>query len=151
MTGQWRQLAAVNRFIKGKENYAQTGMVAVLVEQRFKAAHIFGRRGNIGALVTAKIFKHIVVVIAEAARVNLHHQTIFNTHTCHLGQHLTAEQFSLFRAGGPSAHHIIERAAFVEAQIGGGRSGVAVVCGGGAHGNKEFATFAVGGQVAFPC
>ncbi len=67
------------------------------------------------------------VVIAERAGVDLHHQAIVDAHTCHLGQHLGAEQLGIGRAR-RSGHDAPEQRGGIRlVEIGGGGGRMAVI------------------------
>ena len=81
MSGQRGQLTGIHGFIKREQNNIQTWIVAVFIQQRFQCVNIFGLQWNIGAFITAEFGKHIVIVVTECARMDLHNHSIFNTHT----------------------------------------------------------------------
>jgi hypothetical protein len=56
------------------------------------------------AHVAAVALIDLAVVVAHAARVNLHHQPVFQAHLRHLGQHLRAEEFLLRGSALPREH-----------------------------------------------
>ena len=95
MPCQRRQLAAVGGFIQGKEDDGERGVVAEALQQRLQRVHVFGRHGNVGADVAAKAGKYLAIVIAAAAGMDLHHQTVLEAHARHFGQHLGAEELLL--------------------------------------------------------
>ena len=51
--------------------------------------------GNVAAHVAAVVRIDLAIVVAHAARMNLHHQAVFQAHARHFGEHLGAEEFLL--------------------------------------------------------
>src|SRR5450631_1509292 len=62
MPSQGRQFATIGGFIQGKEDKSQRGVVAEAVQQRLQSVNVIGPHGNVGADVTAEIFKYFAIV-----------------------------------------------------------------------------------------
>src|SRR5438552_5505176 len=97
VTGEGSQLAGVCCLVQREEDQGELALVAESIEQRLQCTDIFGARRNVGALVAAKAREDLRVVVAYETGVNLHHQTVVETHPRHLGQHLPAESLGFCR------------------------------------------------------
>src|SRR5258706_13739233 len=95
MPGQRSQFAAVGSLIQREKNDRKIRLIAELIEQRAKSAHVIRRRRDVGANVAAVSLIELAIVIARAARVNLHDQAVFEAHARHFCQHLGTKEFML--------------------------------------------------------
>ncbi len=97
--GERCELAAVGGLIQREQDDRELRLVAEPIQQRLQRLHVLRRLRNIRADIAAELREQRRVVIAERARVNLHHQAIVETHPRHLCEHLGAEQLGVFSAG----------------------------------------------------
>ena len=70
--------------------------------------NVIGRHRNVRPDVAAKAGEYLAIVIAPAARVDLHHQPVFHTHPRHFRQHLSAKELMLSDVGLPGDHPVKE-------------------------------------------
>ena len=89
---------AITGLVEGEEDDTQLGFVAESVEQRLKRMDIARLSGYVCPHVPAETLKQSLVMVSEGSRMDLHHQTIFEAHSCHFGKHLSAEHFRFFPA-----------------------------------------------------
>ena len=92
MAGERRKLARIDALVEGEEDEAEAGRVAEPVEQGLQRADIFAGDRNVGAHVAAEAGEQGGVVVAQRARMELHHHPVLDAHPRHFGQHLAAEQ-----------------------------------------------------------
>ncbi len=150
MPRQRRQFARIGAFIEREEDDRQPRLVPEPVEQRFERLHIVGARGDIRPHVAAEVREQLVVMVAEAAGVDLHHQAIVHAHRRHFGEHLRAKQFGIGGGGAPVLHALEQGRRIGIGQIGSCRGGVAVIGRGRPHRSEVFAPLAVRGEIARP-
>ena len=81
-----RELAAVRRFVQRKKHERETRIVAVGVEQRAQIARELRRHRNVAALVGTEPLEDRLVVVAQRAGVDLHHQTVGQRSSGHFHQ-----------------------------------------------------------------
>ncbi len=150
VAGEWSEFSAVGGLVEGEEDEGQAGVVAVLREQRAKAADVVGGRRNVGTLVATEAFVNGEVVVADGAGMDLHGEAVFDTHAGHLGEHLGLEELGIAGVGFASEDPGIEAAGFIHGEVGGEGGEMAVVGGGCAVGLEEEATGAKGVEIATP-
>lgn len=133
MTGERREFPRIGGLVERKDDDVEIALVAEPVEQRLQGAHVFGRRGNVAALVLAEGAVDPRIVVAHRAGVDLHDEPVDDAHARHLGQHLRAEEFGvrLVRRAGLDA--VEERGGGGRLEIGGRRGRMAVGRGRPAH------------------
>ncbi len=150
MAGERAQFARVGAFVQGEENQSEIGLVAEPVQQRLERMHVVGTKRNIRAFVAPVTRRELSVVVAEATRMDLHHQAIVHTHAGHFGEHLAAKDLRIPGAE-PAAHDSVEQTAdLVLRQVGRSAARMPVVGRGGAHLREERAALAVRAQIALP-
>src|ERR1700677_1121709 len=150
MSCQWRQLAAVRGFVQSEENDGERGIVAKALQQRLQRVNVFGRRGNIGSDVAAEAGEDLAVMIAAAARMNLHHQAVVQAHTRHFCQHLCAEELLLLRVSLACDDTIEERGGGAAVEVSRACRGMPVIGCGATQFLKALAGMAESEQVAWP-
>jgi hypothetical protein len=97
--GEGRKLPRVRGLVKAEHDEAETRVVAPLVEKDPQAARPIGRYGDVSPCVRPEPPVHRSVVVAEAARVQLHHQPVLDAHCGHLDQHVGCEPGGVLSAG----------------------------------------------------
>ncbi len=147
---QRRQFARVDGLVEREQDDRQRGLVAEAVEQRSQRAHVVGPGGDVRPLVAAEAAHHERIVIAQAARVNLHDEAVVDAHRGHLGQDLATERLGLGGGDGAGKRAIEETLALGRRKIAGLGRGVAVVGRRRAHRPEVRAAVAVRGEVACP-
>ncbi len=95
MPGERRELARVRGLVEREQDDGEVALVAEAVEQRFQRVHVVGARRDVGAHVAAEARIEQRIVVAERARMDLHHQTVIEAHAGHLGEHLRAEELGI--------------------------------------------------------
>src|SRR5215472_8136280 len=88
MTRKRRQLARVGALVQREDDQLQVVLIAEAIEQRLQSTDKVGGPRNVGAAVAAVRLEKAPVVIAKAAGMKLHHETILEAHARHLSQHL---------------------------------------------------------------
>ena len=86
-----RELAAVRRFVQCEQHERETRIVAVALEQRTQVARELRRDRNVAAHVGTEALEDHLVVVAQRARVDLHHQTISQRQPSHFHQQVRCE------------------------------------------------------------
>ena len=105
--GQRRQLARVRALVEREEHEREPRVVAVRGEQRAQVARVLGGDRDVGARVGPEARRHARVVVAERARVELHHQPVLGAQARHLHQHVRLEAALVGRRG-PAAERARE-------------------------------------------
>ncbi|MNT10780.1 hypothetical protein D3C72_1456280 [compost metagenome] len=150
VAGQRGQFAAVGGLVQRKQDQGQTRVRTEPIQQRLQRPDVIGLGRDIATLVAAKPIEDGGAVIAEAAGVKLHHQTVLNRHGGHFGQHLSAEQFGVGGAGRCGRDAAEQRLCIGLRQIGGEGGRMAMVGRGGAHLDEKGAAIAKRLQISVP-
>ncbi|MNX42751.1 hypothetical protein D3C86_731760 [compost metagenome] len=150
MAGQRGQFAAVGGLVQREQDQGQARVRTEPIQQRLQRPDVIRPGRDIAALVAAEAVKDRRRVIAEAAGVKLHHQTVLDRHGGHLGQHLAAEQFSVGGARRGGRNPLEQGFGVRLGQIGGEGGRVAVVRRGGAHLDEKGPAITQRLQIALP-
>ena len=127
------EFPAITGLVEGEEDDTQLGFVAESVEQRLKCMDIVRLSGYVCPHVPAETLKQSLVMVSEGSRMDLHHQPIFEAHSCHFGKHLSAEHFRFFPAQSFLQCLCVEGFAFSRFKIRSHGTGMPMVCGSCSH------------------
>ena len=126
-------------------------LVADAVEHRLQRMDVIGAHRDVGALVAAEAREDARIVVAEAARMNLHHQPVVEAHLRHLGQHLgRGTSRPLRRRSFPRARGRAAAAHCAGSSVARPRGRMAVIGRRRAHRPEERAARAMRGEIAAP-
>ena len=150
MTCERRQFACVAAFIQGEEDDRKVRLIAEPVEQGLQCVDVVGSRRDVRSLVSPEVFEQPAIVVAETARVDLHHEPVIEAHGSHFGQHLAAKQLCILRRCIARFHPVEQRRSLRSGKVGCRRGRMPVIGGCCPHFGKECAALAMGSQVARP-
>src|SRR5581483_5131186 len=91
VAGERGELSAVRALVEREEDQGQARVVAARLEQGSETARPVGRHRDVPAEVTAEARGERRVVVAEAADVQLHDETVVEAHARELVQHVRFE------------------------------------------------------------
>src|SRR5450755_1412080 len=103
--------------------------------------HVVRGHGYVSARITSITPEYLVIVIAETSRMDLHDQSIVQTHARHLRQHLRPEELTLGRVRISRSYLLKKFGGRIRAEIGSGRCGMAMVSSSAAQGLELQASF----------
>jgi hypothetical protein len=122
------ELAAVRSLIERKENDREPRFVAKTVEQRLERFCVLRGTRNVGAAVATVCLEQQPIVAAIRSGMNLHHQSVVETHSRHLDQHLRPKHFGVRNLESPADYARKKLFTLDVAQVRGARARVSMIC-----------------------